>query len=268
MNARFTTFVLMICAVGIIAGCLPIPLLPGSDVYKTEHDIKELLGTNASRDEVINKLGIPARQHESAISYLVCRKTAGIGYIMCLGYQCGGADFRGKGCFELILEFDDHDRLSNYKKIPFAFKFDEKTPESMKLDYAREMAQKEIPDPPWSLYAEGGRDHKALVWLCRSAELGYTYAQMELGRIFWGSNDIKDNRSKSYMWYWLAAESEVSNEHYLDTRIQERADIEVKYKEDKVLTKEQVRLAMQLLLLLEPGQCERDLTEALHKESE
>ena len=119
MNTRSTTFAFLLCAAGMVTGCLPIPLLPSSEIHGTENDIDELLDNNASRSDVINSLGVPTRQHESAISYLVCRKAAGIGYIMCLPYQCTGGDFRGTDCFELILEFDGNYRLASYEKLHF-----------------------------------------------------------------------------------------------------------------------------------------------------
>jgi hypothetical protein len=98
--------------------------------------------------------------------------------------------------------------------------------------------------------------------LCREADIGHTKAQLELGRIYWRRNDISDNRSKSYMWYMLAATSSLVSEEYYDESSQKRAAIEVEYKRDKVLSDEELTKAMQLLSIWKPGQCEYELLPA------
>jgi hypothetical protein len=120
MKAKLVIFVLVLCTVVVIAaGCIPIPLLPSSEVNETENNIDELIDNNTSRSDVIKQHGNPAYEDESTISYFACEHSAGIGFIMCLGYQCDGVDLRNSECFELVFEFNDHHRLSGYKKVPF-----------------------------------------------------------------------------------------------------------------------------------------------------
>lgn len=264
MEARLTTFVLLICAAGMVAGCIPIPLLPSSEVHETENNIDELLDNNASRSDVINSLGVPARQHESAISYLVCRKTAGFGYIMCLGYQCAGDDFRGTDCFELILEFDDNYRLAGYEKLHFEGDFQTPVGSMWETTYPkilREKANNGDIESQFNLYLIEKENPENIKRLCHLAGMGHTKAQMEVARIYWRRDDVDDNRSKSYMWYRIAATTDYSEEPYKDEPTQKSAMVEAEYKRQKILTPDQLRIATQLQLqsLWKPEHCERDL---------
>ena len=110
----------------------------------------------------------------------------------------------------------------------------------------------------WNLYDEYSLDDN-LIWLCRAADSGYARAQKALGRYYWRRNDIANNRSKSYMWYMLAAASNINDGRYREDTIQREARIEVEYKRKNVLTQDQLDKAMQLLTAWEPGQCEIDL---------
>lgn len=110
----------------------------------------------------------------------------------------------------------------------------------------------------WNLYDEYSLDEN-LMWLCSAADSGYARAQKELGRYYWRRNDIANNRSKSYMWYMLAAASNINDGRYREDTIQREARIEVEYKRKNVLTQDQLDKATQLLSAWEPGQCEIDL---------
>jgi TPR repeat protein len=265
MKARFTIFSLMLCTAGLTAGCIPIPLLPSGEVHETENDVDELLDNNASRGDVIESLGIPTRQHESAISYLVCRKAVGIGYIICLPYQCAGGDLRGTECFELILEFDDNYRLAGYKKLSFESDF--KTPagsiwETTYPKILREQSNYGDVESQFNLYLIEKENPENIKRLCHLAgRMGHTKAQMEIARLYWRRNDIDDNRSKSYMWYRIAATKDYSEGPYKDEPTQKSAMVEAEYKRQKVLTPDQLRIATQLQLqsFWKPEHCERDL---------
>jgi hypothetical protein len=97
--------------------------------------------------------------------------------------------------------------------------------------------------------------------VCHKAELGHTYAQLELARFYWQRTDISENRCKSYMWYMLAATGYINNGLYSEGRLQERAKIEVNYKKEKILTEKQLIKASQMLSTWKPGQCVQSLVE-------
>jgi len=263
MDTRLITFILVLCAVGLTAGCIPIPLLPGSDVHETENKLDELLDNKASRRDVIKSLGYPRRQYESVISYKACRRTAGVGFFMCLPYQCAFADARGLGCFELILEFDDHYRLTGYKKLPFEGEY--KTPvgsiwETTYPEILRKMANNGDVESQFNLYLIEKDNPENIKRLCNLAGTGHTKAQMEVAHLYWRRDDIDDNRSKSYMWYMLAATTDYSNGLYTDEPTQKSAMVEAEYKRQKVLTPDQLRIATQLQSQWkQPEHCERDI---------
>ena len=163
MNTRFTVFVIFLCAAVVMAGCIPFPILPGSDVYKTEDDIQELVENNANRNDVITELGTPGREYESVISYKVCRNTAGIGYILCVPYACDSAAFVSIDCFELILEFDENQSLIAYKKLPF--EDDYKTPDRKIMEVTKTMEKTGIPESEWKQQVELGLEADEMIWL-------------------------------------------------------------------------------------------------------
>lgn len=119
MQARLLTLVLLICVVGMTAGCLPIPLLPSSNISSYEDDIEELVDKSSTKIEAIEKLGNPMKYSKASMSYTVCGNAAGVGFIVGLGYQGALIDFRSSKCFELVLEFDNNDHLLSYQEKPF-----------------------------------------------------------------------------------------------------------------------------------------------------
>jgi len=231
----------------------------GRSGFYTFRELAQIVENSESRSDLITWLGTPVMEHESVISYMACQDSEEVGFVLNGIYQ---ADYQENHvpaeCFELILEFDNNHRPTSYKKTPIAALY-YKTPEVIKADNIRLMKEQGIPDPPWRLYAEGGRKPEDVLWLCNAADIGHTFAQMELGRIYWRRNDISSNRSKSYMWYMIAAASNINNGIYRNGLIQNKAQFEVAYKRGKVLTEEQLINAMQLLLMWEPGQCGREL---------
>jgi len=176
MGSRISAWIVTLFAVCVIAGCIAVPLPPGQSVYKSESDIKELLDNGTSRDKVIKSLGRPARQYESDISYRACRKGTGVFVMIIIPFVGGGGDVhRGeRECYELILHFDNNNRLTSYNKYPFDPPFSDnfKTPDGEALPTIRLMAEKGIPESQWRLYNEYGRKPEDEIWLCRSADNG------------------------------------------------------------------------------------------------
>lgn len=232
----------------------------GRSRFYTFRELAQIVENAESRGDLITWLGTPVKEHESAISYMACQDSDEVEFVLNgIYYEAAYQENHvPTECFELILKFDNNHRLTSYKKTPIAALY-YKTPEVIMADNIRLMKEQGIPDPPWRLYAEGGRKPEDVLWLCNAADIGHTFAQMELGRIYWRRNDISSNRSKSYMWYMIAAASNINNGIYRDESIQKRAQVEVEYKRETVLTEEQLINAVQLLLMWEPGQCEREL---------
>lgn len=319
METRLAIFALLICAAGITAGCLPIPLLPDNNV---ESDIEDLLDNNASRVDVIIQLGNPVHEDESTISYFACGKPAGFGWIMCLGYQCGGSDFRSTECYELALEFDDSHRLSGYKKLPFAgskqdsfiqakykvskefrLRLTELRAEAIQgkiesasvlavafgdpsflekqatenldaqraltfIKYGRSYSSSSLagltdtelskralggdPEASYQLYWNKS-DTQPLAWLCHAADLGQHEARYRLGVLYWqGSEGLEQDNVQSYKWYVLAAQTG-NYDAWKELRRIKR----------EVLTADDLAQANALVGSWKPGQCERDLKEAM-----
>ena len=122
MRERILELVITVSAASILAGCIavPIPLLPGGDIYTTEQDIEDLVDKAASKNEVIEKLGTPLKYRLASMSYKACRESGGVGFLL-IAVGGLGADFqehRGETeCFELQLDFDQDNKLLSYQKI-------------------------------------------------------------------------------------------------------------------------------------------------------
>jgi hypothetical protein len=258
MRARLQTLVLLLCIVGMIAGCIPIPILPTSEVHETENDIDDLLDNNASRSDVIKSLGSPNRQYESVISYKVCRNTSGVAFILCVPLACTGGELNSPEteCFELILKFDGNDYLTGYKKAPFEGEY--QTPDGIKLGIIRLMAEQGFPESQWRLYDESGRQPEDIIWLCRSADNGIAKAQLHVGRLYWDASYIHQNKIKAYVWYKLAATGDKLGDLSPDKGTQNIA-WPIVYNTEKILTAEQLKAARVLYKKWQSGQCEQDL---------
>ena len=249
MQARLLTLVLMFCAVGMIAGCLPIPLLPSGNIHSFEDDIEDLVDNSATKSEVIEKLGNPLRYSKTSMSYKACGKTAGLGFIMCLGCQCGGGDFRSAECFELVLAFDDESHLSSYQEIPWPHGGIDSSEEQMRFlmladqgdDIARHLWEQSYTyhkkltsgfgatqvvgpateidtDEQLQLYWKGLAVNVGLKWLCRAADQGHREARTQLGNLYYygsqkfyqlASIQIKPDSPKSCMWFHLAGKVDI-----------------------------------------------------------
>lgn len=260
MDGRIAAWIIALCGVCIITGCIVVPLPPGQRVYITEYNIKELLDNAASRDNVIKTLGHPERQYESDISYRTCRLGSGV-FVLSEGYKV----YRGDSvCYEFILHFDNNNHLANYEKILLETPYSDnlKTPNGDALPTIHVMAVKGIPESQWRLYNDYGQNPGDTIWLCRSADNGYTKAQLHLGQIYWNADDIAQNKSKAYVWYKLAATGDKLQGQLHDESTQTLA-AKVMSDTEKVLTREQLEEAESLYSDWHPGQCELELIPAI-----
>lgn len=250
------------CLVAVVAGCIVVPLPPGMAVYSSEYEIKQLVDSGASRDDIITKLGRPTRQYGSDISYRACRK--GAGYYIEI-YPGGGDVTRSETkCYELILHFNRNDRLTSYEKHrldpPFTAQL--KTPHGDLLPYLRSMAKKGFPESQWRLYDEYGRKPEDIIWLCRSADNGYAKAQLSVGRLYLLAPSIPDYKIKAYMWYRHAATGDTL-QALLPDELAQKSAVTLMHETEKALTPEQLTEANALYADWLPGQCELELVQEI-----
>jgi hypothetical protein len=247
----------------IIAGCIVVPLPPGLGVYITEYDVRELQDKSASKEEVIEILGRPARQYKSDISYRACRKGAGVFWTLLIPISTaggGGVHRSETECFELILHFDSNNCLTSYAKYPFdpPFSHNFKTPDGDALPTIKLMAENGFPESQWRLYAEYGKKPEDITWLCRSADNGYAEAQLHVGSLYWSASSIPNNRIKAYIWYKLAATGVMFQGLMPDVKAQSRATQDLLFAKN-ALTPEQLAEAEMSYTTWSKGQCEKDL---------
>jgi hypothetical protein len=249
MEARLLTLVFFLCVAGITAGCLPIPLLPSGNIHSFEDDIEDLVDKAATKNEVLEKLGNPLKYSKTSMSYKVCGKTAGLGYILCVPYACTGDDLRTLECFELVLEFDDEFHLLSYQEIPWPHGGVNSVEEEMKLlmladqgdDIARYLweqsytyqmkltseygstqvagpAAERDTDEQLQLYWKGLAVDVGLKWLCRAADQGHREARTQLGNLYYygsqkflqrASIQIDSDYPKACMWFHLAGKVDI-----------------------------------------------------------
>jgi len=279
MRVMAATLILLVSAVLQLAGCIPVPLFPGGEIYSTENDINNLVDRNASKYEVISTLGIPIKYREATLSYEACQKNAGVGYIFCLPYQCTGDLSRSTTCFNLILRFDYNNILLGYEKEPWSGDVDYDKEDKILQEFASQgdtLAQKvwqqhvrskrEIvfgnaprqvhalalegdPEAQMQLYWNDPSDSDALLWLCRAADQDNIEARYRLGLLYEnGSEGVPKNMAKAYMWYQIAA-STGSAIRSADQARRIREGLSVG----------QAARADTLVRDWKPGQCERDL---------
>jgi hypothetical protein len=173
----------------------------------------------------------------------------------------------------ILLKFNKDDVLESYKAetashdynclMVFDLPRSQAQPGSMlemrRPEILRENAKNGDVRSQFTLYLFEKNNPENIKRLCHLADIGHTKAQIEVARLYWRQDDINNNRSKSYMWYMLAATRGDSEGLYGDEAAQKSAMVEVEYKKQKVLTPEQLKVAIQLLSNWSPGQCEADL---------
>jgi len=214
MHSRLVTFVLLLCVVGMTAGCLPIPLLPSGQIHSLEDDIEELVDKSATKSEVIENLGNPLKYSKTSMSYKACGKAAGFAYILCVPLACTGGDLRSSECVELLLEFDNKSRLITYQEIPWQEDYssvkddinllklaDQSDNVARRLweessTYRYKLTSGNGATQVKGLAAEGDAEVQlqlywndlsvdvGLKWLCRAADQGHREARTQLGKLY------------------------------------------------------------------------------------
>jgi len=200
------------------------------------------------------------------MSYKACGKTFGFGYIMCLGYQCGGDDFRSSECFKLVLEFDDENHLLSYQEIPWPHGGIDSAEEDMmvlKLADQGDALARSIWEQSYT-YKRMISDESEAEWklskvigtYCPNADLGHADAQKHIGdRYYHSTYEIKADLISAYVWYSLAVNGgNKGAAEQLDSLINELST--------QQLIKAQIQLEE-----WEPGQCKSDLEEHRSKET-
>lgn len=177
-----------------LAGCLipvPVPLPAGGDLREREDDLNELLADAACRDAVIRRLGRPNREFGADMSYLACHKPAGHGLLIIplpVIEDRRGAD----ECFELVLHFDDSDRLVRIEKRIFAGRLT-------------------VPDTALQWDVDDPRQGDAKPRLCKAADAGDARAQYRLAVLYEnGTGDLPRDPVMAYVWYRLAESNDTS----------------------------------------------------------
>ena len=128
----------------------------------------------------------------------------------------------------------------------------------IKLDIIYSMAQQGFPESQYRLYDEFGRKPQDITWLCRSADNGYAKAQLEVGNLYKSASDIKQNMSKSYVWYKLAATGDNLQGLIVDDRAQANAATAMQDVKS-TLTPSQIIDAENYYSAWNKGQCELEL---------
>lgn len=138
--------------------------------------------------------------------------------------------------------------------------YDYYTLDRLKYEIIRAMAVKGIPESQWRLYDEFGKKSDHIVWLCRSADNGYTKAQLEVGHIYWASSNIPKNRIKAFVWYKKATSGDENTGNMNDRTTQDNA---IKAIQDAVNTMSLVQLleAYNYYSKWEKGNCEQELVD-------
>jgi hypothetical protein len=275
--AKIITCGIILCAVIHLAGCwfVPVPLDTPAEFTQSKEKLNSLVGSNGTA--VIKTLGqpewiIPSDSLKTQYVYQWWSKDY---HWMWVGYWPSplvtSGDSYQPHC--ILLDFED-DILKGYKIetahspnncLTVLFLLPSQTIfrpqwESNNPEILQTMADEADVEAQFRLYSLNEENGKNIQNLCHLADQGHTKSQKEIARIYWRRNDIKDNKSKSYMWYTIASATNFGGGRYHNQSAQKSAIIEVEYKRTHVLTDEQLRIALYLLSQWQPGQCELDFT--------
>ena len=167
----------------------------------------------------------------------------------CLGRRCNNFDQGGWGpgpehCYELVFEFDDQERIRQYRVADWPK--ERPAPEDL-----LERAKSGDAEAQWELYSSTGSIRQNETWLCLSADQGHPDAQRRVALMYrtgWaGWAGLQPHHIDAYMWYTLSAAG--GNE------LSKRDAREV-WKE---LTPSERERAESRLSSWKPGLCERDI---------
>lgn len=261
----------------IMNGCLGIsvPIDTPTEFTQAKQTLNSLVGSN--NREVIALLGepawfIPLDDDSTDYLYQWWSKDYEWQWVgpMPMPFVVSG-DLPQPHC--ILLKFNKDDVLESYKAETARYQYNclmvfdiprsQAHPGSMletrRPEILRENANNGDERSQFTLYLFEKNNPESIKRLCHLADIGHTKAQIEVARLYWDHDDIYNNRSKSYMWYMLAATTGNSEGLYKDEAAQKSAMVEAEYKKQIVLTPEQLKVATQLLSNWSPGQCEHDL---------
>jgi hypothetical protein len=267
MGFRMLASLNLLIVIIALAGCVYFPpSYTGSELNKADDEIGVLLENHASKREVIKRLGTPLKYRDSSLSYVACLDRAR--WVSDVSEQ-----FLKPECFELKLEFNHENCLTNYQQLPWFGEFDFNEEELKLRELARygdplahqlwqQMDRNGISEKHLDKIVERGNDEiyldmywedpgdtNALRWLCRAADKENTKAQYRLGLLYeMGIEDVPKDPVRAYMWYRLAA----SRGDYIMASEQAKRLHEQQ-------TTEQVTRAEYLIQEWKPGQCEQEL---------
>lgn len=192
---------------------------------QTENKVKDLANESATRQRVVETLGVPITYQSDYLSYIACGKQGGVDFYVISGTDAlagweGGPQY---DCFEFVITFGKQGRVSGYKKNPVT-DVAQSVSEEQRTQNLREFADKgdrlaqlllektvhyqaELGDgrAQYKLYNSEQITGTKLRWLCRAADSGYAPAQAEVGRLYrWGLLGITPDYQRAYQWYWRA----------------------------------------------------------------
>jgi hypothetical protein len=127
---KATSFLPLLIAI-LLLSCIPIPYTidyaDAPDPDEVVSQLQKLQSSGASRSTVIETLGRPLRYRQDHISYEVCKDIYGVAILIGLMYYGGGftAYESDLQCFELRIDFDEHEKLKCYRELPRDWKYDE-----------------------------------------------------------------------------------------------------------------------------------------------
>lgn len=263
MKLLLIIIVLLLC-IGAISACIPLPIIHvdhrTGKAHHTQNVIEQLVDESASRERVVEMLGIPVTYQKEFLSYIACGKPGAVDFYVIGGTEVGRNSPPPYNCFEFVIAFDNHDRVTSYSKTItsgiVAPELEEERARKLGkfADQGDILAKKlleqtlvyrlehEDPLAQYQMYYRESARVRRLEWLCRAADSGYAPAQAEVGRIYMlGLFGIEQNYQKAYQWYWRANKKnpggwkyELNDARHMATNVQP-------------------------LSYLPPGQCEREL---------
>ena len=247
---KIRTIFSILLLLSLLPGCgggIPFKYVTPDEYYERKSTIESIYPS--TQEGVIRQLGEPDWIEKSGSStYFIYQSEAyeyGVGVII-----LPIIPYRDTHVFCLFLEFDETNHLVEHTSRGPLW---DDCNDYFYLSGSREIEKQE------EERLSDAKLYDQLLTLCREADAGHTKAQFEIGRIYWRKNFIPDNRSKSYMWYMLAATSDFDGVQHQDEAFQKSAAIDAEYKRDHVLSDEELNKAMQLLSVWAPGQCEHEL---------
>ena len=211
----------------VVSSCVvpPIPLVhvhhQTGNVQHTQTLIEQLVDESASRERVVEMLGVPISYKKHFLSYIACGRPRHV-EIFWSPYE-EAHEFQQSRCFELVIAIDNQDRVTSYRKtLKYGIVFSDLEQERARniREYADQgdmLARKlleqtqgyllEEGDPvaQYQMYYQEPIRINRLKWLCDAADSGYAPAQAEVGRIYmWGLLGIQQDYLRAYQWYWYA----------------------------------------------------------------